>query len=270
MTLDDALLVGQAPDDDSSIDLVALDRALTALAALDADQAPDRRAQILRWTVGRGNGRGARDLAGHRQTPLDDRQGVAAAGAAANELAVTNADWTRVNALFHQALELPRDQRGAFLAQACGGDEPLRLELASLLDAHDRGRRLHRAARGDAGRSRDDWRRTGHRRPHDRALPDRPHPRRWRHGRRLSRRRHAARPSGRPQSARAALHAGPAPARASPARGARGGGARPSGHRDRLRARGIRRPRLHCRRIRARGDAARRAGSRTAAGVRRD
>jgi len=50
---------------------------------------------------------------------------------------VTNADWTRVNELFHQALELPRDERGAFLAQACGGDEPLRLELTSLLDAHD-------------------------------------------------------------------------------------------------------------------------------------
>ena len=50
---------------------------------------------------------------------------------------MTNADWTRVNQLFHQALELPRDQRGAFLAQACGGDEALRLEIASLLGAHD-------------------------------------------------------------------------------------------------------------------------------------
>jgi RNA polymerase sigma factor (TIGR02999 family) len=39
VTLDDALLVGAAPDDDSAIDLVALDRALTSLAQLDADQA---------------------------------------------------------------------------------------------------------------------------------------------------------------------------------------------------------------------------------------
>jgi RNA polymerase sigma factor (TIGR02999 family) len=39
VTLDDALLVGAAPDADETIDLVALDRALTALAALDAGQA---------------------------------------------------------------------------------------------------------------------------------------------------------------------------------------------------------------------------------------
>ena len=39
VTLDDALLVGAAPDDNASIDLVALDRALTGLARLDTEQA---------------------------------------------------------------------------------------------------------------------------------------------------------------------------------------------------------------------------------------
>ena len=39
VTLDDALLVGAAPDANETIDLVALDRALTSLAALDAQQA---------------------------------------------------------------------------------------------------------------------------------------------------------------------------------------------------------------------------------------
>ncbi len=39
VTLDDGLLVGPSPDDSSSIDLVALDRALSALSALDAQQA---------------------------------------------------------------------------------------------------------------------------------------------------------------------------------------------------------------------------------------
>ncbi|HKV98179.1 MAG TPA: hypothetical protein VJN96_00070, partial [Vicinamibacterales bacterium] len=62
---------------------------------------------------------------------------MAAARAAADERAVTGANWARVNELFHQALERPRDQRAAFLAQACGGDDTLRLELASLLEAHD-------------------------------------------------------------------------------------------------------------------------------------
>ena len=50
---------------------------------------------------------------------------------------MTTADWSRVNELFHQALDLPRDERHAFLAQACGRDESLRLEITSLLDAHD-------------------------------------------------------------------------------------------------------------------------------------
>jgi RNA polymerase sigma factor (TIGR02999 family) len=39
VTLDEGLLVDAAPDDNSSIDLVALDRALMALAELDAEQA---------------------------------------------------------------------------------------------------------------------------------------------------------------------------------------------------------------------------------------
>jgi len=39
VTLDDALLVGAAPGANETIDLVALDRALTALAGLDAQQA---------------------------------------------------------------------------------------------------------------------------------------------------------------------------------------------------------------------------------------
>ena len=173
VTLDDALLVGQAPDDDASIDLVALDRALTSLAAARRRPGAHRRAQILRWTVGRGNGRGARDLAGHRQAPLDDRQGVAAARAAADELAVTNADWTRVNELFHQALELPRDQRGAFLAQACGGDEALRLEIASLLGAHDEADDfIERPATTPADLAATSIG-AGPRRPDDRSLPDR-------------------------------------------------------------------------------------------------
>ena len=39
VTLDERLLVEAAPDADSSVDLVALDRALTSLEALDAQQA---------------------------------------------------------------------------------------------------------------------------------------------------------------------------------------------------------------------------------------
>ena len=43
--------------------------------------------------------------------------------------------WQRVEGLFHEALELPKEARDAFLAEACGEDAELRAELASLLDS---------------------------------------------------------------------------------------------------------------------------------------
>ena len=44
--------------------------------------------------------------------------------------------WPRVKALFDGALNLPSERRGAFLADACGGDDGLRNEVESLLAAH--------------------------------------------------------------------------------------------------------------------------------------
>ena len=43
----------------------------------------------------------------------------------------------RIGELFHAALELPRPERRAFLAGACGGDEELRRDVESLIAAHD-------------------------------------------------------------------------------------------------------------------------------------
>ena len=39
----------------------------------------------------------------------------------------------RVEELFQQAVDLPVEQREAFLEQACGSDEALKTELAALL-----------------------------------------------------------------------------------------------------------------------------------------
>ena len=47
------------------------------------------------------------------------------------------ADWRRVEQLFHEALELPPDARGAFLAQACRGDPALQHDVESLLAQDD-------------------------------------------------------------------------------------------------------------------------------------
>ncbi len=43
------------------------------------------------------------------------------------------ADAGRVRELFERATELPREERGAFLAGACAGDASLRAEVESLL-----------------------------------------------------------------------------------------------------------------------------------------
>ena len=44
--------------------------------------------------------------------------------------------WKQVEAVFEQALEIPPDQRPAFVQNSCGGDEELRREVQSLLDSH--------------------------------------------------------------------------------------------------------------------------------------
>lgn len=41
--------------------------------------------------------------------------------------------WKQVEQLYHASLEQEKEQRGAFLQQACAGDEALRREVESLL-----------------------------------------------------------------------------------------------------------------------------------------
>ena len=43
--------------------------------------------------------------------------------------------WTKIDRLLDQAMERPREARNAFLAVACAGDDELRREVESLLDA---------------------------------------------------------------------------------------------------------------------------------------
>lgn len=43
--------------------------------------------------------------------------------------------WHQVQSLFHAALDLPPEERTSFLEEACGGDETLYAEIASLLEA---------------------------------------------------------------------------------------------------------------------------------------
>ena len=46
--------------------------------------------------------------------------------------------WERMWELFHQALELEPRRRGAFLEDACRGDDGLREEIEELLASHEK------------------------------------------------------------------------------------------------------------------------------------
>jgi tetratricopeptide (TPR) repeat protein len=50
---------------------------------------------------------------------------------------MTPEQWKKVGRLYHQTLELPTDQRAAFLRRVCAGDDALRGEVESLLRAAD-------------------------------------------------------------------------------------------------------------------------------------
>src|SRR5689334_849794 len=47
--------------------------------------------------------------------------------------------WDRIDALFGSLVAMPREQRDAWLVAQTGGDEALRHEVRSLLEAHEHG-----------------------------------------------------------------------------------------------------------------------------------
>src|SRR5215510_1405848 len=51
---------------------------------------------------------------------------------------MTPEQWKKLDALFHEALELDKEARAAHLAKVCGDDERLREEAERLLAAHER------------------------------------------------------------------------------------------------------------------------------------
>src|SRR5918998_3490728 len=53
-------------------------------------------------------------------------------------LAMTNNRWQQIKEVFHLALEREPQQRAAFLAEACGGDEAMRRDIDSLIEAHEK------------------------------------------------------------------------------------------------------------------------------------
>lgn len=53
------------------------------------------------------------------------------------EIMSTTDRWARIDELFQLALEVPDDERSRWLVAACGGDEVIRADVASLLEQHE-------------------------------------------------------------------------------------------------------------------------------------
>ena len=118
------------------VDLVALDDALKTLEGTERAAEPRRRAALLRRTEPGGSGARAQRVGGNRETGLEPGAGLALPRA--EQRRMNPERYEKVGQLFHAALELPRDERSAFLSGACGADEDLRQEVESLLAAHEK------------------------------------------------------------------------------------------------------------------------------------
>ena len=57
-------------------------------------------------------------------------------------LAVMPEDWPRTKALLTEAIKLPKDDRGRFIAAACRSEPKLQEELLSILDSYDTATRV--------------------------------------------------------------------------------------------------------------------------------
>ena len=95
------------------------------------------RAALFRRADQRGDRCGARHLDRHGDPRLADGKAVAAPGAKKGRSHLITDRWRRIESLCHAALARPAEDRAAYLAEACGGDEALREEVESLVAEGD-------------------------------------------------------------------------------------------------------------------------------------
>ena len=61
---------------------------------------------------------------------------------------MTTDRWRHIDRLFHSTLECAQEKRASFLSQACPDDHDLRIEVESLLRAHEQDELAHYAREG--------------------------------------------------------------------------------------------------------------------------
>jgi serine/threonine-protein kinase len=76
--------------------------------------------------------------------------------------------WQQISALYHGALTRPRDERSAYLHEACAGDESLKREVEALLAADGEAALVDTPALEAAARSKGYQKRGGEHRRHSR------------------------------------------------------------------------------------------------------
>ena len=132
VALDEALLIAAEPD----ADLVALDEALETLAQHDARKA--RIVELRFFGVERGRDGGtARRLAGDGAPANGTRRGRGSYRELSTKEKMQAERWQEIDQLF-DARWNARGGACSFLAAACAGDDELRREVESLLEAYER------------------------------------------------------------------------------------------------------------------------------------
>ena len=134
VTLDERVGGMVSPD----IDVLALDQALTRLAALDARKSDGGGTALLQWSLAGRDRRGARDLDRDCRARLAGGARVALCRAEVMTPPpdLTPQRWHEITAIFHAAIAQDAATREAFLDEACRRDPSLRPDVDALVVAH--------------------------------------------------------------------------------------------------------------------------------------
>ena len=136
VTLDDGMRSSPPVD----CEVLLLDEALRELAGARRAAGAHRGAEVLRRALRGRDGRGAVAVAGHDHPRVAVGAGVAVSPRDPRAIRAAMTDdrqrWAQVKAIFDTALAWAPEERAARLREACGEDEALRDDVASLLAAH--------------------------------------------------------------------------------------------------------------------------------------
>src|SRR5262249_26321805 len=110
-------------------------RRFERLGSCRSAQVPDHRTALLRRLHCRGDGASAGHFSGHGREGAEAGRSLAVQRDGPRQDGMTPERWCKVGELFHQAMDVPANERMGWVDRVCGGDAELRMELCSLLES---------------------------------------------------------------------------------------------------------------------------------------